>query len=96
MTDEQPTTADVLEAIRDFRADVDRRFEGIDRRFADVDQQFVELSTDVNAHLRAQDQQMTDLITFLKVRFDNIDARLEELASTRPSVEMPQLRQRVS
>lgn len=81
VTSEQPTNAEVLQAINDFRSD--------------VDQQFVEMATDLNAHLDSQDQQTKDLIAFLKTRFDRIDARLDELAPPRQSLEMPALQQRM-
>ncbi len=86
---QQPSIADVLAEIRDFRAH-------LDRRFSDVDQQFVEMATDINAHFTTQDQQMTDLMTFLKVRFDHIDARLEELAAPQQVGAIPTQIERVS
>jgi len=36
----EPTIADVLNQLRDFKADVDQRFEKIDQRFEKIDQRF--------------------------------------------------------
>jgi len=42
-TPREPTIADVLTALREFKADVDQRFEQVDQRFEQVDQRLEKL-----------------------------------------------------
>ena len=90
MTNEDATAADVLAAITALRGHLDGRFDGVASQ-----SDLVEIATDINSIMNTQDRQLEELIAFLKTRFDRIDARLEKLAATRQSVEMPALRQRV-
>jgi len=60
----EPTIADVLNQLRDFKADVDQRFEKIDQRFEKIDQRFEK----IDQRFEKIDQ-----------RFEKIDQRFESL-----------------
>lgn len=53
---QEPTIADVLQELKTFQADVDRRFEKIDQRFEKIDQRFENLDYKFETYEKASDK----------------------------------------
>ena len=51
MPNQEPTNADILEAVNSFATHVDERFTAVDQRFASIDRQFADVRSDMRAGL---------------------------------------------